>query len=434
MAIAATVTASMASAAEWPRLPPDPPDVATVWDPGPRWPTLPPGHDEAAAAARAAPPRPARPKTRPAVETAGDLGPQWPRIETTATTAEAAAPDTDKPETTGAFTPVPAAPARRAAVTPPAAAVPVYRPTYPVPAAVVARPFVIEVGGRYWYSSGKADFGFRNGYPGYGDPTSTLDWRDTAGHAGEVFGRVDHRPTGFFVKGLIGAGTLGGGTIVDRDFFAGQVLFSDTSSDIRGDSLNYGIVDAGWSFDVPGARFRVGGFVGWHYWRESLTAYGLTCNPDQVGGVVCGPPGSVQAPSTTAVLAYEPTWQALRLGIDGRWTFMPGWSVSGEVAYMPIAHLENKDSHLLRQDFGPGGLGPAPNIISRSSQGRGVAAEVFLNYAVTPAIEIGVGGRFWGLNADTGTVAFGPSFASRFDLTKFEQQRYGLLVQAKGRF
>ncbi len=45
-----------------------------------------------------------------------------------------------------------------------------------------------------------------------------------------------------------------------------------------------------------------------------------------------------------------------------------------------------------------------------------------------------MGGRFWGLNADTGTVAFGPSFASRFDLTKFEQQRYGLLVQAKGRF
>ncbi|RAI45060.1 hypothetical protein CH341_05740 [Rhodoplanes roseus] len=299
-----------------------------------------------------------------------------------------------------------------------------------VPAPV--RTFAFEVGGRYWYSTGKADFGFRNGAPGYGDPTSTLDWRDTRGHAGEVFGRIDHRPTGVFVKGLIGAGTLGGGTITDRDYFAGQYVFSDTSSDINGDSFHYGIVDAGWSFNVPRAGFRVGGFVGYHYWNEKLTAYGLTCNADDVGGAVCGPPGSVQIPYTTAVLAYEPTWHALRLGIDGRWEFLPGWSVAGEVAYIPIARLENKDSHLMRQSMSD--LGPAPNVISRSSQGYGIEAEVFVNYAVTPFLELGVGGRYWGLNADTGKVTFGPSFGSSYDLTKFEQQRYGLLLQAKGRF
>lgn len=305
------------------------------------------------------------------------------------------------------------------------------RPAYVVPA-VTARPFAIEVGGRYWYSSGKVDFGFRNGHPAYGDPTSTLDWRNVKGHAGEVFGRIAHQPTRLFVKGVIGAGTLDGGTIVDRDFFAGQWKFSDTTSDVTGDSLRYGIVDVGWSFDVPRAGWRLGGFVGYHYWNETLGASGLVTNPDDFGGAYWGvPPGTRLVSDSTPVFVYEPTWHALRLGVDGRWEFLPGWSVAGEVAWVPIARLENKDSHLLRQSMSD--LGPAPNVISRSSRGWGVEAELFLNYAVTPGLEVGVGGRWWSLGADSGTVAFGPNNAT-FDLTKFEQQRYGLLVQAKGRF
>lgn len=401
---------------------------------------------------------------------AGDLGPQWPNVaaeqpgieptrrappEITAVSSRPAMPELSAPATIPAApepsatadVPAPAdrpapadLPARQERRAQPSSAADAdttgsigtaQRPTYVVPAPV--RPIVVTVGGRYWYSRGKTDFGFSNGAPGYGDPTSTLDWRDNTGHAGEVFGRIDHRPTGIFLKGLLGGGMLDGGTIVDRDFFAGQYKFSDTSSNIDGKNLWYGIIDAGWSYDVPRAGFRVGGFIGYHYWRESLTASGIVTNADDFGGRYWGvPPGTKLVSDSTAVFVYEPTWHAMRLGVDGRWEFLPGWSVAGEVAWVPIAHLENKDSHLLRQSYND--LGPAPNVISRSSRGWGVEAEVFLNYAVTPNVELGVGGRFWGLNADSGTVAFGPSFVGTYDLTKFEQQRYGLLVQAKGRF
>ena len=94
--------------------------------------------------------------------------------------------------------------------------------------------------------------------------------------------------------------------------------------------------------------------------------------------------------------------------------------------------LENKDSHLLRQDALD--LGPAPNVISRSKYAYGVEAELFVNYAVTPNIEVGGGLRYWGLGSHSGGVDFGPSFATTDALLKFDQERYGVLVQAKGRF
>jgi hypothetical protein len=60
-------------------------------------------------------------------------------------------------------------------------------------------PFVFEVGTRYWYSSGQMNFGFANGSPFFGVPTSTLDWVGLNAHSGELFARIDHKPTGFFV-------------------------------------------------------------------------------------------------------------------------------------------------------------------------------------------------------------------------------------------
>ena len=69
-----------------------------------------------------------------------------------------------------------------------------------------ASPFVFEAGARYWYSSGSMNFGFSNGDPLFGNPTSTLDWHGLSAHTGEVFARVDHVPSGVFVKGVAGAG------------------------------------------------------------------------------------------------------------------------------------------------------------------------------------------------------------------------------------
>ena len=42
--------------------------------------------------------------------------------------------------------------------------------------------------------------------------------------------------------------------------------------------------------------------------------------------------------------------------------------------------------------------------------------------------------RYWGLASRMGDVSFGPSFDSAYQLTNFDQERYGVLVHAKGRF
>lgn len=310
-------------------------------------------------------------------------------------------------------------------------------PQWPNIAAEVERrfpsPFAFEVGGRYWYSTGTTKFGFTNGYYPFGSPTSTLDWNSTQGHAGEVFARVDHRPSNLFVKAVVGAGILRGGEFIDRDDFIYQHTFSDTTSQVHGDNLRYATVDFGYSYELPRYGIRFGGFVGYHYWHEKTTAYGLVCNGTDViwPGVTCGPPGFQAFPYSTAVLAYEPTWHALRIGADARIRINRRWSVSGEAALIPIAWLDNKDSHLLRQD--PADLGPAPNILSKGT-GWGGMAEIFVNYEVTPNIEAGLGLRYWGINAYKGNVNFGPSFNQDFKLDYFDQYRYGVLVQLKGKF
>jgi hypothetical protein len=291
--------------------------------------------------------------------------------------------------------------------------------------------FRFEAGARYWYSKGEVKFGFANGDPLFGNPTSTIDWNDTTSHSGELFARLDHRPTGLFVKGLIGGGNIKDGEMIDRDFLTGQVSFSDTYSTINDGSLKYGVIDAGMSFDVPSAPMRIGIFGGYHYWTSSMTAFGVRCNPDNLGNLLCNPAGATVIPFDTAVMVYEPTWHAARLGLDGKMMITSSLSVSGEFAWMPWASLANDDSHLLRQSMTD--LGPAPNIIATSTKGNGFSAEAFLNWHVTKNLEIGAGLRYWEFSIHSGNVRPGPAFTQDFPLTKFIEHRYGALLQIKGK-
>src|SRR5262249_53127833 len=102
--------------------------------------------------------------------------------------------------------------------------------------------FAFEGGARYWYSMGQNRFAFANGAAGFGNPTSTLDWDRMQGHTGEGFFRIDHLPTHIFLKGVIGGGAIRGGDMDDLDFFVGQVNFSNTTSAVKGDNLQYAIV------------------------------------------------------------------------------------------------------------------------------------------------------------------------------------------------
>jgi hypothetical protein len=323
----------------------------------------------------------------------------------------------------GAVDTVPASDALAADVTGSAGRWPSMEPKAPL------SPFVFEAGARYWYSTGSMKFNFTNNSPLFGSPTSTLFWRGMTGQSGEGFARIDHLPSGFFVKGMAGLGRLTDGNIVDEDFLANQFQFSSTTSDVSTGKTRFAMFDAGWAY-WPVPDVRLGFFAGYHYWHEDATAFGLVCNQPSVLG--CPAAGAVLLGNNVAVLRYEPTWHAMRVGLDTKYIIGDGWSVTGDFALVPYAALVNNDSHLLRQ--GIADLGPAPNVISRSTYAYGAEAEMFVNYAVTPNIEIGAGVRYWGLSATQGNVRFGPLFAERNNLNSFNEDRYGVLAHVKGTF
>jgi hypothetical protein len=291
-------------------------------------------------------------------------------------------------------------------------------------------PFAFEAGTRYWYSIGQNRFAFTNNMFPFGNPTSTLDWDRMQGHSGELFARVDHLPTGLFAKGLIGGGVLKGGDMDDLDFFIAGLNFSNTTSKVDGNNMRYAMIDLGYSFNVPEAGIRYGGFVGYHYWRENMTAFGILCNADQFGNqVICTSPGAVVVPFGTPVVAFDTTWHALRIGADVRVQVWDRVSISAEAAFVPYAWLSNDDSHFLRSD-----LGPTPNVVTRGWRGMGGEVEAFVNYQVLPHFQLGVGARYWGIYTQAGNVNFGPDFGQDFPLTKFSTQRYGVLLEAKATF
>jgi hypothetical protein len=299
-----------------------------------------------------------------------------------------------------------------------------------LPSEAPPSPWGFETGLRYWYSTSSMRFAFTNGNPQFGSPTSTLGWHWLSAHSGEAFARLDHKPSGIFVKGVFGLGAMHGGLIDDLDFFVGDVKFSDTTSEVKEGNMMFGSADLGWSY-WPSPELRLGVFAGYQHWREKTTAYGLICNPTDILPPLCSP-GDVLAGPNTAVFVYEPSWHAARIGFEGRYTFYERWTFDLEVAAIPYAALQNKDSHLLRQDMTD--LGPVPNVLMDSTYAYGVQAEAFISYALTPNLAIGAGLRGWGLTSQKGHVHFGPTFSGSFPLDHFEHMRWGGLVQIKGRF
>lgn len=407
----ALANAPRAHAAEWPNVR----ESDTLW-PGaplddPQWPDIPPSELAKIPAAPATVPAsrpPGNPSNEPAQAPAGE-----------ATKSDARTMASDDALATGASLDVP--PLMMPVKAPPFRWSEIIEQRFP-------SAFAFEGGARYWYSIGQNRFAFTNGIYPFGNPTSTLDWDRMNGHSGELFGRIDHQPTRLFVKGLIGGGILKGGDMDDLDFLADQTNFSNTTSAVSGNNLGYAMIDFGYAFEIPSEGIRYGVFVGYHYWHEKMTAYGVTCNADGVNNFFCGPAGSTQIPISTPVDIFDTTWNALRIGGDAKIRLYDRWTISGEIAFVPYARVTNDDSHLLRAD-----LGPVPNIIS---QGRGIGAEAeaFVRYKVLPHFELGVGARYWGLFTNTGGVEFGPTFSPDFALTKFSTQRYGVLVEAKATF
>ena len=292
-----------------------------------------------------------------------------------------------------------------------------------------------EFGGRYWYSSGRTQFGLFDVPPGF--PTnglvSRLTYTGLTGHAGELFGRVDHW-SGVFVKGNVGIGSIASGNLQDEDFPPFIFPYSSTNSPQSGGHFDYLTADVGWAYWQPfnaisGAK--AGLFFGYFHYGETLNAFGCTQTATNPICLTSPPP----QPTSIPVITDETQWNAVRVGLNGVWKVDERLKVTGDAAWLiPFASLTASDIHWQRL-FQLGGFsGPTPI----DGHGFGVQLEGILSYKVTPEFSVGIGGRYWLIqtkNADA-TAHFEesgipPGFPQA---TTVKMERFGGFIQASYNF
>ena len=256
-----------------------------------------------------------------------------------------------------------------------------------------------EMGARYWYSAG------RIGYAYYGDATtsqlaSRLTYDKLSANAGEAYFRGDIA-MGMFLKGTIGAGRIGGGKLFDEDFPPGIDPYSKTSSDTAG-SLVFGNLDLGYSV-IHMTRARLGAFVGYGRWQETVNASGCTqlaANPD-----ICVP----ALPTGLTVIREADTWNLFRVGVAGDVLLVDRLRLSVDAAYVWASQKEI-DHHYFTF-----GLDPS------SGTGSGFQVDAIVSYQINDGFNVGLGGRWWHLDATT--------FDTFDQLSDYRVDRFGVFIQ-----
>jgi hypothetical protein len=275
-----------------------------------------------------------------------------------------------------------------------------------------------ELGARYWLSDGdtKRSHSAQDLVPALGNPTSVLRFKGLRARIVELHARKAFA-NDFYLRGNIGLGSIRGGNFDDVDFLAGQVVDTETSSAVKGDKLRYFSIDVGhdlWTFNE--GRGALGGFAGYHYWRERLDAFGAR---------FIVPAGAAAIPENVAVVSNDTTWKSIRVGVAGRMRLGAKTRLLAEFAYVPRSDLKDEDSHYLRSD-----LGPPPNI-RLEGRGKGVQFELELRHALLKDLELGAGYRYWRLRSTEGTrEAAGLSLP----LVEFKSERSGLMLSLTKRW
>lgn len=277
----------------------------------------------------------------------------------------------------------------------------------------------IEIGGRTWYSSGRyqKDLGGTTDQAQQNLLVSRLTY-DTTSASGEVFARID-TSSNLFLKGFIGGGPHLSGKMHDEDWviFNASVPYSNTlSNPVKGD-LGYATLDVGYAlFHGPSAK--VGGFIGYNYFKENKSAYGCVQIANPNSDCVPAIPGSVLG------ITENDTWHSLRLGLNGVMKLTDRLTLTADAAYLPWVAFRGTDNHLLRN---------VPDTVSpETGSGKGVQLEAIIAYSFANNFSIGAGGRYWAMWAGGETNIFGTPCPCQTLPSRTE--RYGGFVQASYKF
>ena len=302
-----------------------------------------------------------------------------------------------------------------------AAASPAAAADYGPPATAYEQPLELrgsyfEIGARYWYSTGRTDFDL------YDDTgailVSRLAYDGLDAHSGEIFFRSQHE-SGVFVKGYGGLGVIPGGGLNDEDFPPVIDPYSSTMSAQKDGNIKYFSADIGYpfvEFYAGTGRFQLAGFTGYHYWGETVHAFG--CTQTATNPAICVP----TIPETSKVISNEVRWHSWRVGIMGSIDAGNGLKLTGEAAWVPYTWLDNTDNHHLRPDIDP---------LPSDGDGDGLQLEAVLNYDVNESVSIGAGARYWRLGRTEGHAHFEETPGGGLaQVAKFQSERYGGFVQA----
>jgi opacity protein-like surface antigen len=289
-----------------------------------------------------------------------------------------------------------------------------FTPGGPAPAAATWK---LEAGVRYVHGWGQfhKDLGLQGA--GVSGLASRLTYDTSSSNGAEVFARLD-TPFDFMVKGVVGGGT-GSGHLNDEDWglpsppFPAFVPYSNTLSSVDED-IRYGIVDVGYTW-WRGAHHTLTPFVGYSYFQQDMRAYGCAqiANPNSD----CVP----ALPTSTLGITEYDTWQSLRLGAALEFAVAPRLELAAEAAYLPYVDFQGTDNHVLRTLISP-----------EDGRGVGVQLEAMLSYALTDALSVGVGGRYWSMWTTSGTTNFGGT--GTYVPMRYAAEQAHLLVQGSYTF
>lgn len=243
-----------------------------------------------------------------------------------------------------------------------------------------------EFGARYWFSKGRTA---KDLYTTGEALISRLTYDGLSNHSGEAFWRITHSG-GWYFKGYVGGGSLSKGSLRDEDFPPFITPYSSTQSNQAGGNLLYGSFDVGFNV-VRGGDFRIGTFLGYHYFRENVNAYG--CTQTAANPAICVP----TIPTSVLGISQNNKWHMLRVGVDGAVTLIDRLTLSVDAAIIPVMYFDGADTHWLRIGTLPGDfIGPIPE----NGKGWGYQLEAILSYQITPQASIGVGVRYWRMESD----------------------------------
>jgi hypothetical protein len=283
-------------------------------------------------------------------------------------------------------------------------------------------PWKAEFGARYWNSTGTFK---KNLLDTTGSAlVSRLTYDKLSANSGEGYFKISNAD-GFFLKGYAGIGGIGGGNLTDEDFPPFIAPYSATTSDQKDGLLSYASVDFGYDFFHMRAA-TLGAFVGYHFYRETINAYG--CIEFATNPLVCAP----AIPNSTLGITQDNAWHSLRLGVTGEVMLTPTVKLSGDAAWLPYTSLTGTDTHWLR--LGVDFAGPTPE----TGEGNGVQLEAVLTYLVSSNLSVGMGARYWYMQVPNGLDHFEqsaiPVGAFAPQVAKFETTRYGVFAQAAYQF